>query len=50
MVYTIPLKNGFEKTASRYSGAFSIMAKCTQEYLMNKFICMSRDAVIPPWF
>ena len=22
-----PLKNGFEKTVSRYSGAFSIMAK-----------------------
>ena len=24
---TIPLKNGFENTASRYSGAFSIMAR-----------------------
>ena len=23
----IPLKNGFENTVSRYSGAFSIMAK-----------------------
>ena len=27
-----------EKTVSRYSGAFSIMGKCTREYLMNKFI------------
>ena len=47
-VYTIPLKNGFEKTVSRYSGAFSIKAKMyagiPHEYIHKR----ARGAVAPP--
>ena len=47
-LYTIPLKNGFEKTVSSYSGAFSIMAIMYAGVPHEEIHKRARGAVAPP--